>query len=83
MVSYCLASIEVTDSRPGQNTPIMREMIPSLAEVYCITDPSLPDNPIVYASQGVYILPSTGHPATVLSGYFQNSTMSPNTVGSM
>lgn len=32
--------------------PIMRELIPNLAEVYCVTDPSLPDNPIVYASQG-------------------------------
>lgn len=37
----------------GNNAPIMRELIPSLAEVYCITDPSLPDNPIVYASQGM------------------------------
>lgn len=36
----------------GNNAPVMRELIPSLAEVYCITDPSLPDNPIVYASQG-------------------------------
>lgn len=37
----------------GTNAPIMQEMIPSLAEVYCVTDPSLPDNPIVYASQGI------------------------------
>lgn len=36
----------------GNSTPFLREMIPSLAEVYCITDPSLPDNPIVYASEG-------------------------------
>jgi hypothetical protein len=36
----------------GNNAPVMRELIPSLAEVYCITDPSLPDNPIVYASEG-------------------------------
>lgn len=34
------------------SAPIMRELIPNLAEVYCMTDPSLPDNPIVYASQG-------------------------------
>lgn len=39
----------------GNNAPIMRELIPSLAEVYCITDPSLPDNPIVYASQGMLL----------------------------
>lgn len=38
----------------GNNAPIMREMIPSLAEVYCVTDPSLADNPIVYASEGMY-----------------------------
>lgn len=38
----------------GQNTPLMREMIPSLAEVYCVSDPSLPDNPIVYASEEFY-----------------------------
>lgn len=37
----------------GQNTPIMRELVPSLAEVYCLTDPALPDNPIVYASEGL------------------------------
>ncbi len=36
----------------GNNAPIMRELIPSLAEVYCVTDPSLRDNPIVYASEG-------------------------------
>ena len=48
----------VTDSLvkeiTGNNAPIMRELIPSLAEVYCITDPSIPDNPIVYASEGTF-----------------------------
>jgi len=44
----------------GQGTPLMREMIPSLAEVYCVTDPSLPDNPIVYASEGE-LVPSAGY----------------------
>ena len=38
----------------GSNTPIMRELVPSLAEVYCLTDPALPDNPIVYASEGLF-----------------------------
>ena len=38
----------------GQNTPIMRELVAGLAEVYCLTDPSLPDNPIVYASEEFY-----------------------------
>lgn len=39
----------------GTNAPVMRELIPSLAEVFCISDPSLPDNPIVYASEGTVV----------------------------
>jgi PAS domain S-box-containing protein len=34
----------------GSNTPLMIDLVHGLAEVYCMTDPSLPDNPIVYAS---------------------------------
>ncbi|KAI5205360.1 hypothetical protein E4T39_03070 [Aureobasidium subglaciale] len=48
----------VTDSLvkeiTGNNSPVMRDLIPALAEVYCITDPSIPDNPIVYASEAFY-----------------------------
>jgi len=36
----------------GQASPAMKQMVSGLAEVYCLTDPSLPDNPIVYASEG-------------------------------
>nr|POE47551.1 phototropin-2 [Quercus suber] len=46
----------VTDSLvkeiTGNNVPVMKDLIPSLAEVYCVTDPNMPDNPIVYASEG-------------------------------
>ena len=46
----------VTDSLvkeiTGEGAPLMRELIPNLAEVFCISDPSLTDNPIVYASEG-------------------------------
>lgn len=45
----------------GQNTPIMRELVNGLAEVYCLTDPALPDNPIVYASEGMLDLPDGSH----------------------
>lgn len=37
----------------GNNAPVMKDLVPTLAEVYCVTDPSLPDNPIVYASDGM------------------------------
>lgn len=36
----------------GNNIPAMQDLVPNLAEVYCISDPSLADNPIVYASEG-------------------------------
>lgn len=32
--------------------PAIRDMVGSLAEVFCLTDPGLPDNPIIYASEG-------------------------------
>jgi hypothetical protein len=52
----------VTDSLvkeiTGNIAPVLRDLIPSLAEVYCISDPSLPDNPIVYASEGDSIFSS-------------------------
>ena len=49
LVTDCLVK-EIT----GNSAPIMQELISGLAEVYCMTDPSLPDNPIVYASEEFY-----------------------------
>lgn len=37
----------------GNNTPLMRELVQGLAEVYCLTDPNVADNPIVFASEGM------------------------------
>jgi len=52
-LTQCLVSL-VTESLvkeiTGYIAPVMQAMVPALAEVYCLTDPSLPDNPIVYAS---------------------------------
>lgn len=38
----------------GNNTPLMRELVQGLAEVYCLTDPNVADNPIVFASEEFY-----------------------------
>ncbi|MCJ1475945.1 hypothetical protein MMC13_004609 [Lambiella insularis] len=38
----------------GNTMPIMRDLVAGLAEVFCLTDPSIEDNPIVYASEGGY-----------------------------
>ena len=49
LVTECLVK-EIT----GSIAPIMQALVSGLAEVYCMTDPSLPDNPIVYASEEFY-----------------------------
>lgn len=36
----------------GATIPVMQELVGGLAEVYCLSDPSLKDNPIIYASEG-------------------------------
>ena len=36
----------------GNTLPVMRDLVAGLNEVFCLTDPSVPDNPIVYASEG-------------------------------
>lgn len=36
----------------GTTMPVMRELVGGLAEVFCLSDPSMKDNPIVYASEG-------------------------------
>ena len=57
LVTECLVK-EIT----GCNTPFMRDLVKGLAEVYCLTDPKQPDNPIVFASEGMF---------TVLPGNFR------------
>jgi hypothetical protein len=54
VVTECLVK-EIT----GNNTPLMRDLVQGLAEVYCLSDPSLPDNPIVFASEGMFSLSSS------------------------
>ncbi|KAF2729773.1 hypothetical protein EJ04DRAFT_501705 [Polyplosphaeria fusca] len=49
LVTECLVK-EIT----GNNTPLMQDLVQGLAEVYCMTDPSLPDNPIIFASEEFY-----------------------------
>lgn len=38
----------------GSGMPVMRELVGGLAEVFCLADPSIKDNPIVYASEEFY-----------------------------
>ena len=52
-ITYKLVKL-VTDllikEMTGAQIPMLRELVAGLTEVFCITDPNLPDNPIVFAS---------------------------------
>lgn len=41
----------------GQPIPITRDLVGNLAEVFCLTDPSIHDNPIIFASEGKWPSP--------------------------
>lgn len=39
----------------GLSLPIIRELVGTLGEVFCISDPNQKDNPIIYCSEGINI----------------------------
>jgi hypothetical protein len=47
-----VVSISISRRVTGTLAPHLREASEGLAEVFCLTDPSRPDNPIVFASEG-------------------------------
>jgi hypothetical protein len=48
-----IVSLSVTKRITGSLAPRLRDASEGLAEVFCLTDPSRPDNPIVFSSEGV------------------------------
>jgi PAS domain S-box-containing protein len=55
VVSQCLTS-EIT----GRASPMMKELVAGLSEIFCLTDPNREDNPIIYASEEFYRLTGYG-----------------------
>ena len=47
-----IVSLSISQRITGTLAPHLREASEGLAEVFCLTDPSRPDNPIVFASEG-------------------------------
>ena len=47
VVTECMVA-EIT----GKQAPVMKNLVHGLSEVFCLTDPTQKDNPIVYASEG-------------------------------
>jgi len=83
-VTYCLVKV-VTESMvreiTGTTMPLMRELVGGLAEVFCLADPGQKDTPIVYASEGVFVL--QGSSWTLKADQEQSSTGRRNTAGIM
>ena len=58
-----VVSLSIQRRITGTLAPHLRESSEGLAEVFCLTDPSRPDNPIVFASEGKYIRAVAEHPS--------------------
>ena len=57
-----VVSQSISQRITGTLAPHLREASEGLAEVFCLTDPSRPDNPIVFASEGLFLMsPCVGH----------------------
>ena len=61
VVTECLTN-EIT----GKSTPVMRDLVGGLSEVFCLTNPKEEDNPIIYASEEFYRL--TGYDSDAVIG---------------
>lgn len=62
-VSYSLVKVAsecMTNEITGRSTPMMRDLVDGLSEVFCLTDPNQEDNPIIYASEEFYRLTRYG-----------------------
>lgn len=64
----------------GDTMPVMRELVGGLAEVFCLSDPSIKDNPIVYASEGKY-RPSARNSLGRLLTFFRQNSIEPLNMG--
>lgn len=49
-----VVSLSVTKRITGTLSSSLREASEGLAEVFCLTDPTRPDNPIIFASEGMW-----------------------------
>lgn len=51
-----VVSLSITRRITGTLPPHLREASEGLAEVFCLSDPARPDNPIVFASEGMNVV---------------------------
>jgi hypothetical protein len=82
LTSRCITiTSKIVEERVRGTLPMkFRETSNALAEVFCLTDPSRPDNPIIFASQGTYLRETE---SGVVTNPSQNSTELRNTEWTM
>ncbi|KAL9108183.1 MAG: hypothetical protein Q9227_007038 [Pyrenula ochraceoflavens] len=82
-ITYDLVStvteIMAKDISGAHQTPIMRNMVKGLTEVFCLADPSQEDTPIIYASNEFYR--ETGYGRDFVIGRNCRFLQGPKTVG--
>jgi PAS domain S-box-containing protein len=69
-ITYSLtrtASLCLTAEITNTSTSLTQDLVKGLSEIFCLTDPTKPDNPIIYASSEFYSL--TGYPKDKVIGY--------------
>ena len=62
-LTYCLVKLVtecLINEITGKQTPMMSNLVGGLSEVFCLTDPTQEDNPIIYASEEFYRLTGYG-----------------------
>lgn len=69
-----IVSVSITARITGSLSPQLREASDGLAEVFCLTDPSRHDNPIVFASEGVLPCIASKGLISLLSVEFNRTT---------
>lgn len=55
-----VVSVSISKRVTGTLSPLLREASEGLAEVFCLTDPSRRDNPIIFASEGRHLTTARG-----------------------
>jgi hypothetical protein len=70
-----VVSLSIQRRITGTLAPHLRESSEGLAEVFCLTDPSRPDNPIVFASEGESIRIFAGYQSNCFGRVPQNNAV--------
>ena len=70
-----VVSVSISKRVTGTLPPLLREASEGLAEVFCLTDPSRKDNPIIFASEGRFRTEQAANQANNLQSFTEPRNM--------